>query len=354
MVHSEDIATTRPAHPEATSQARGVVEMVVASVSLGTLGPIAGLGYQAGLTPATFSALRAAIGAAILGALVASGRQPRVGLRTLPSRQQAMLLVAVVVNGLQNLCLFFAFGQMTVALVLMLFWLNPGMIAVASAALGRDRLTPLRIGALSMAGLGLLLVLGSQVGPDAHGTPLGVVLALLAAVCHAVYYLVVRDGFPRVPAVQATSLVLTGGVVISGSVALLVEGLGLDGGWLDSPTAWAAVLVAGTVGAAIPKVLVIRGVRTIGSVRASLVALCEPVTGVVVAALVLGQTLTLAEVVGGTAILVAAAVVQRPERRAGRASPPVPPPAGDEAVAPGSRTASAPGDEPETEAIALD
>jgi len=311
---------SRPVNDEAITQARGVVEMVLASVSIGTLGPVASLGYQAGLTPATFGALRAAIGAAILWAILASGRQPRVRLASLPRRQKAMLTAAALVNGLQNLFLFFAFGEMTVALVLLIFWLNPAMIAVASAALGRERLTPLRIGALALAGAGLVLILGSQAGPDANATPAGVLLAGLAAVCHAVYYMIVREGFPSVPAVQATTMVLLGGVLVSGSVAIVVEGAGLAEGWLDSPQAWAAVLVAATIGAALPKVLVIRGVRTIGPTRAALVALVEPVTGTVVATLALGQSLTLPEVVGGGAILLAAAVVQRREAGSMRAA----------------------------------
>lgn len=284
--------------------------MLVASVSLGTLGPVASLGYQAGLAPATFGALRAAIGAAILGMLTATGRQPRVRLASLPQRQRRMLALAVLANGLQNLFLFFAYHEMAVAPVLMIFWLNPGIIAVASAVQGRERLTGTRVAALAVAGSGLVLVLGGQAGGQAVVTGAGIVLAALAAVCHATYYLVVRDGFPDVPAVQATSLVLAGGVLISGSVAIVSEGFAIGGGWLATPAAWVALLVAGTLGAAIPKVLVIRGVRAIGSTRAALVALVEPLTGVIVAAALLGQALSLTQVAGAVAILVAAAIVQ--------------------------------------------
>jgi len=304
---------SHPAHGEATSQNRGVLEMVVAAVSIGTLGPAASLAYETGLAPTTFTALRAAIGAAILGAIVAVGWQPRAHLRGLPPRERTMLTAAVVVNGLQNLALFLAYGEMSVALVLILFYLNPAIVAVASAVLGRERLTRTRIAALALAGFGLALVLGGQVGPDAHATPVGVALALFAAVCHATYYLVVREGFPHVPAVQATSLVLAGGFIIAGGAALVLEGAGVVGPWVGDPAAWATVFVAATFGAAFPKVLIMRSVRTIGPTRASLVALIEPVTGVVVAALVLGQTMSAAEVLGGAAILVAAAIVQRPD-----------------------------------------
>ncbi len=287
--------------------------MVVASVSFGILGPVASIAYTTGLPPTVFTALRAAIGATILGVLVALGTQPRVRLGDLPLREQRMLAAAVVLNGFQNLALFLAYGQMSVALVLIVFYLYPVIVTAASAATGRDRLTPLRVGALALAMVGLALVLGAQVGPDAHATPAGVALAAFAALCHAGYYLVVRDGFPHVPAVQATSLVLAGGFVISGVVALATLGTGVADAWVVDPTAWVMILVAGTIGAAFPKVLVIRAVRAIGGTRASLVALLEPVTGVVVATLALGQTLEPQEIVGGMAILVAAAIVQRRE-----------------------------------------
>ena len=295
------------------AQRRGILEMVIASVSLGILGPVASIAYTTGLSPTVFSALRAAIGAAILGAIVLLGLQPRARLGDLPVRQQRMLAAAVILNGLQNLALFLAYGQMSVALVLIVFYLYPVIVTAASAATGRDRLTQLRVAALALAMVGLALVLGAQVGPDAHATPAGVALAAFAALCHAGYYLVVRDGFPHVPALQATSLVLAGGFVISGIAALATLGTGMVGTWVADPTAWAMILVAGTIGAAFPKVLVIRAVRAIGGTRASLVALLEPVTGVVVATLALGQTLEPQEIVGGATILIAAALVQRRE-----------------------------------------
>ncbi|MCJ7710573.1 MAG: DMT family transporter [Chloroflexi bacterium] len=63
------------------------------------------------------------------------------------------------------------------------------------------------------------------------------------------------------------------------------------------------------MGAAFPKVWVISGVRVIGSTRAAVLMLMEPVTAVVVAGLVLAQVPTLNEAVGGIAVLAAVLVV---------------------------------------------
>ena len=295
-------------------QLGGLIKVLTAAAALGTLGPVAALAYAEGLEPATFSALRAGIGAAILGALVLSRRQPSIGLARLATRQRALLVVAVAVNGLMNLVLFFAFGAMAVGLVMIIFYCNPVLVALLSAVLGRERLTPVRIFALAVAGAGLALVLGSQLGPEAHATAAGIALAGTAATCHALYLVTIRGGFDDVPGVQATALVLAGGLAISGTAALLIEGGGVVGEWLASPLAWAAILCAGTFGAALPKVWVIGGVRRIGSTRTAVAMLMEPVVAVVVAAAALGQELTELELAGGAAILVAVVLAQLPPR----------------------------------------
>jgi drug/metabolite transporter (DMT)-like permease len=292
----------------------GLLKVLAAASALGTLGPVAALAYGQGVEPATFSALRAGIGAAILGGLVLSRRQPSVGLARLAPRQRVLLAVAVAVNGLMNLVLFFAFGAMAVGLVMIIFYCNPVLVALLSAALGRERLTPVRIFALAVAGAGLALVLGSQLGPEAHATAAGIALAGTAAACHALYLVTIRGGFDDVPGVQATALVLAGGLAISGTAALLIEGGGVVGEWLASPVAWAAILCAGTFGAALPKVWVIGGVRRIGSTRTAVAMLMEPVVAVVVAAVALGQELTELELAGGAAILVAVVLAQLPPR----------------------------------------
>lgn len=304
------------AHPGETEapQLGGLLRVLAAAAALGTLGPVASVAYGEGVEPATLSALRAGIGAAILGALVLSRRQPSVDLARLAPRQRALLALAVAVNGLMNLVLFFAFGAMAVGLVMVIFYCYPVLVALMSAALGRERLTALRILALVVAGVGLALVLGSQLGPAAHATAAGVLLAGVAATCHAVYLVTIRGGFDDVPAVQATSLVLAGGLAISGTAALVIEGAGAAGEWLASPVAWAAILCAGTLGAALPKVWVIGGVRLIGSTRTAVAMLLEPVVAVVVAAVALDQGLGALELAGGALILVAVVLAQAPSR----------------------------------------
>ena len=81
-----------------------------------------------------------------------------------------MLAAAVLVNGLMNLALFVARGLMTVALVTVVFYTYPLLTAVGSAALGRERLTPLRIARTrGRRGSASSSSWGDQVGPDRPG-----------------------------------------------------------------------------------------------------------------------------------------------------------------------------------------
>lgn len=294
----------------------GVALIFGAAAALGTLGVISTLAYQEGMPAPVFTALRAALGALVLGALVMAHWQPRVRLRGLATRERRMLAVAIVANGTMNLLLFAGFSVMAVAIVMTLFYTYPVLVVVAMAALKLERLTATRMSALTLAMAGLILVVGTQVGLDAEVTLLGVGLALAAAACQAAYLVVSRDGYTSVPAVQATSLILLGGMAISATAALFTGSLASVGSWLGDPDAWIAVLLAGTIGAALPKVMVLMGVRRIGGTRTAMVMLAEPVVAVATAAVVLGQPVTLPEVLGGTAILVAAALVQRPTQPA--------------------------------------
>lgn len=304
-----------PLEPTDGRDTGGLLRVLSAAGLMGTLGPIAAIAYGEGLSAPTLSALRAAIGGAILGGLVLSRRQPSVRLRGLPRGQRLLLALAVVVNGLMNLALFLAFGAMAVGLVMLLYYAYPVIVAGLSTALRRERLTVVRSLALVSAGLGVALVVGGQLGPDANATPVGVTLAAAAAAGQAIYLVAIRDGFDDVPPIQATSLVLAGGVVISGGAAIALEGTGVLGPWLGSPIAWLAIACAGTVGA-LPKAWIISGVRRIGSTTAAISMLVEPLVAVSVAAVLLGQWLTIPELAGGAAILVGVVLAQLPARRA--------------------------------------
>ena len=77
------------------------------------------------------------------------------------------------------------------------------------------------------------------------------------------------------------------------------------------PAALPVLLWAGVAAAGVPALLFLLGIRSIGPTRTSIVALLEPVFGVLLAAVLLGEALGPVQVAGGALVLVAAGLLQR-------------------------------------------
>jgi drug/metabolite transporter, DME family len=292
----------------------GVMYVLGAGVAFGTLGPVSNLAYDAGMGSPTFAALRATIGAIVLLAF-AGHDERRVRLRSLSRREQALLAMTATAQAALSLALFAAYSAMSVALVLAVYFCYPLLVFAASIALGRERLTLTRAGALAISLAGLLVVVLGRQGAEVHASLTGLVLAAIAACCQATYLVASRNGFTRVPSSQAVTVILAGAAVVIWAIAVPVDAAaGRLFAWVADPAAWLAILFAGAIGAGLSKVWLLRGLRRVGGTRSSVLMLVEPVTGVVLAAVLLGQAFGLPELVGGAGVLVGAILVQRPAR----------------------------------------
>jgi drug/metabolite transporter (DMT)-like permease len=296
-----------------TDYARGVVYATAAGVALGTLGPLSSIAYADGMTSPTFAALRATIGATMLAAILVVTRAERVPLSDLRKLDRALLGLTAVAQAALSLCIFAAYATMAVAPVLAVYFCYPLIVAAASIALGRERLTRTRALALGIALAGLVAVVFGGAGVSGRVSAAGMLLAGLAAACQATYLVASRAGFTKLPSQQATGVILAVAAVLMWLVAAPIEVMsGHAGSWLLSPTVWIAVAVAGILGAALAKVWLLRGVRRVGGTRAAVLMLAEPVTGVLLAGILLGQGLTGAQLAGGVAVLCGAVFAQRP------------------------------------------
>jgi drug/metabolite transporter (DMT)-like permease len=190
------------------------------------------------------------------------------------------------------------------------------MVAVVAVALGRERLSRWTGAALVLALGGMAVVVAGSLDPSGGVVVdgVGVLLALAAAACQTVFVTISRDGYRRVPADQAMGWILAasaiGSLVIAvatGTTAGLVQPLG-------SPGVLPILVAAGTLGAGLPSLLFLVGIRLVGGTRAGILMLLEPVVAVVLAALLLGEVVRPVQVLGGAAVLSAALLLQRAAR----------------------------------------
>jgi drug/metabolite transporter (DMT)-like permease len=295
----------------------GTLAVVVAATGFGFLGVLSRFSYDAGLEPLPFIAWRGLFGFLVVIAIVAA--RTRRGVRVTDPRSLSRAdLVALFFVGLSaiglNLGMFVGFGVASIAIVLLAFYTYPALVALVAVALGHERLDAIGWTALALAIGGMVLVvLGGSDGPAATGNqPLGLLLGLLAAACQVVFVTSSRGRYRSVPAeqVMAWQLVLVAAVCAAVSV-LAGGGLGVP---LSNGTALLLVLVAGIFAAGIPSILFLAGIRLIGGTRAGVLMLIEPLVGVTLAAIVLGESLRPIQVLGGGAILAGALLLQRTRR----------------------------------------
>lgn len=295
----------------------GVAFVVIAAIGFGILGPLARFASDLGFTAVGFAFWRAAMSALTLVGVLAVG----VALRRVPSTQlvaisRAEWIQLAAMGGFvagTTVSLFFAFERTTIATALIVFYTFPMWVAVAAVPVFGEHLGLRKLAAIGLSGVGLVLLLappGSSDGIDA----LGVALALLASLCQTGFALVGAGGFRSVPPLQSAALLrlFSLGIYLVVLVPLLViagQGGSLVGP-LGDPGAWLLILLAGIVGAAIPAVLIIAGYRRLGPTRGAVLMLVEPVTGALLAMLLLSEQPTPLQLVGGALVLVGAALVQ--------------------------------------------
>ena len=221
-----------------TEYAYGVIYATAAGIALGTLGPVSNIAYSAGMTSPTFAALRATIGALVVSVFLAMTQAERVSLRRLSRRDRVLLGLTAVAQAALSLSLIAAYGAMAGAPVLAVYFCYPLLVAGASIALGRERLTQIRALALAIALGGLIVVVLGGAGDSGRASGAGIALAGIAAACQATYLVASRSGFTRVPSQQATGVILAGAAVLLWVVAGPAEiASGHPGSWLASPMA---------------------------------------------------------------------------------------------------------------------
>lgn len=287
-----------------TRPLNGYVLVLVSALLLGTLGVFSKLFYDAGGEPFTLLVLRFAAGGPLLVLIALVRREqwpPRRGIALAASLGALQIGAAYA--------LFEGFARAPVGLVVLVFFCYPLIVAVGAAYLFGEELGPRRVAVLALGTAGVALTVG--VPESANAT--GIVLGLLAGICVAGLVL------------SARALTTTGGIaplvlcglMFTSPLLVLVpvtaaRGIDLDLGgeaWL-----WAAGAVV--VSVVIPIALFYTGVQLAGAGAASILGVGEPLAGVLLAYVVLAESLTGPQLLGGLLIVAAVVVLSLQAARA--------------------------------------
>jgi len=279
--------------------------ILLAAVCFATTGTAQALG-AAGASPVTVGEARIVVGALglQLAAALTAGRGRR---RPAWPATPGLWLAAAGVAGYQ-VAFFLAVRTTGVAVgTVVALGSAPVVTGVLGLLTRQGRPGPRWVAATALAAAGLAVLTlagrGTGGGTEAGGAgvrPVGLLLALGAAVGYATYTLAVKRALTagaRPEAVMAACF--TGGALLLSPVFLL-----LPVGWLATPRGALTALWLGVVPTALAYVLFARGLRGVSAAEASTLTLAEPLTAAGLGVVLLGERIA-PVALGGAALLLA-------------------------------------------------
>ena len=289
----------------------GLFYLVISGLLWGT-GGLTGslLGRVAGLSAIAVAACRLTAGGVLIVCYLTATR------KTWPSGRAAWARITMIglLAAIFQSCYFAAVSLTSVPLAtLITIGAAPVIVLGAERATGRPagRLAVLTTG-LAVTGLGLLVGLPSGFRESAVLASAG--MAVLAAAGFAAITLISMR-----PVAGLDDLAVTGfGFTIGG--LLLMPAAGLAGGIAFRPglTAIGLLVALGTGPTAVAYTLYFRGLRTAAASTAARLALLEPLTSAILAALLLGERLSATGIVGAAIIGAAVILTVQADRGGGR------------------------------------
>ncbi|MEV5535635.1 EamA family transporter [Saccharopolyspora shandongensis] len=289
------------------AKSAGVAVAIVSAFCFGGSGPFAKPLITAGFTPLQVAWLRLAGGALLMLPFV---------IRYAPAVRRAPKLLAgyglFAIAGVQ-VFYFVSIARVPVGVALLIEFLGPVMVLGWIRFVRRKPVTrSAAIGvAIAMVGLACVVELWSGLSFD----PIGLLLALGAAGCQAIYFLLSDSGPEVNPFALAGFGLLLGAAVVTLLAqpweldwALLLGQVELAGYQFPALLAVGWIVVLSTVLAYLTGIV---AVRRLSPQVAGAVAFLEPVVATVLAWALLAEALGPVQLVGGALILVGAFVAQR-------------------------------------------
>jgi drug/metabolite transporter (DMT)-like permease len=308
-----------------SSTSFGLVIAVVAAITFGLSGAFIKPLLESGWSPAAAVTVRALIGGIVLAPVAALSLRGRWAVLW-RARWRVLAMGLIGVAGTQ-LVYFAAVQRIPVGTAILIEYMAPLLLVGFVWATSRRMPKAVVLIGSVVAVVGLVLV----VSPGGSGSfdVLGLVFAALATIGCAMYYVVAArpsDGLP--PVALAASGLLIGGLVLAlvGFIGVVPFSVSFVDAHLLGATVpwWLPLLIVGVIATAIAYAASITASEILGSRLASFAGLLEVVAAAVYAWILLGEKLSIPQLIGGVLILVGIGFV-RSEKTAAGISPVVEP-----------------------------
>lgn len=270
----------------------GAIYITVSAFLYASLPILAKLAYQVGLGPSTTLFLRYAFAFVILAIYLKMIRREPIFSRSILAIVQGVLLIG------SGLVYFYALQYLSVALATVIFFSHPVLVAIMALAVYKEKFDFRLVVGLFLAVIGVYLV--SDAGNSSlHISQTGLCLAVAACIIYALYTLVGQKNVNRSPPLALTATFSLIGMILIPTLSphsvLLASLNGIQ---------VLIVFIMSLFNTVLSVSFFLKGVQKIGASRASLISTVEPVITLLMAFLILGEVLTLKQILGSFLVLI--------------------------------------------------
>ncbi|MGB8923547.1 MAG: DMT family transporter [Pseudomonas sp.] len=274
---------------------------------------VAGRFLAGSLSPLFAASLRFLLASAALLGFLWLARIPLA--RPTPRQWLQLTLLGFFGIFFYNLCFFYGLHYINASRASLIVALNPAVIGLASWLLFKERLGRLKVVGIALCIAGASLVIVSRNPLLLASTPdawIGDLLILGCVVGWGVYSLFSRGLNQSLGPLQTVTFSVLIGTVMLWALATLrgeVSGAALIN--LGTPQ-WLSLIYLGVLGSAMAYIGYYDGIRKIGATRSGVFIALNPLTAVLLGALLLGEQLTLTLCLGGGLVLAGIYLCNKP------------------------------------------
>ena len=213
-------------------------------------------------------------------------------------KQVPLLLASGIAMGFNWIFLFEAYKYTTVSIATLSYYFAPVIVTIVCPIIFKEKLTGKQIVCFVMSTLGLVLITG--IGNLSSGNDfVGILFGLGAAILYATVILL-NKFIKNVEALHRTFLQFLSAIVILIPYVIMTSGVTLE---TLNVIGWINLLIVGLIHTGVTYCMYFSSLKELPGQKTALLSYIDPLVAVLISVTVLGETMTLWQVIGGVLIL---------------------------------------------------
>lgn len=269
---------------------------IMLSISMAIFGTLGVFTRNIAVSSGELALYRAILAAALIFVYLIVTKQ-KIDFRSI-KKELLLLLLSGIAMGINWILLFEAYKYTTISAATLSYYFAPVIVTAVCPILFKEKLSGKQMVCFLMSTLGLVLITG--IGDLSDGNDfIGILFGLGAALFYAIVILLNKfiknvEGIPR------TFLQFLSAIIVLIPYVIMTSGVTL--GKLNL-TGWANLLIVGFIHTGITYCMYFSSLKALPGQTAAILSYVDPLVAVLISVAILGETMTIWQVIGGILIL---------------------------------------------------